>query len=307
MSARDNVCGICGLAWHNCECESTLRTESIQSLLSNEVMFPTEDKRHLCMFFYHSYQRYTLHIHDNEFSTACLPPWEGWYAGWLKPDNTPPYYVPWNENAVLDCTLMYPNGCYLKGYLDESGVLTALVGGPIPPSGNYYDVECQCVRTRINVSQALTLEEISSGRRGTVHGFRKPNSGRKISHIIGGKKEALEVLQLPNEHQERVRRNVETSQVLHFAKHLHDEFKWRSRRRYSKDVAIDVQRFLKALFGRAADMDDAVRFALGRMWRLNVAEPSVLLGVVSTELQTLMHESALVTEERQAEDDRMGE
>lgn len=94
------------------------------------------------------------------------------------------------------------------------------------------------------------------------------NSGRVVSHVLEEKNELLAMAKLPEEVGDaREVAMVEKERVKRFAPYLWDEVRWRTRRRFTREIGVVVQRYLRALFAEAGRSDHAVRYALRRGWR----------------------------------------
>lgn len=274
-----DICGYCKRSWStdSCKCEEVkgLRTESLSSLLSNPIEFPHENKRHTCVFVYLPYQRWPgVEAADPaQFSEACMPPWEGWYAAWLDPQlvdvgRTRPT---WSEVDVIMTKVHFFDGTYLDGYMDSSGQLIVTIPGPRPPRGRDYDELRNLIRVRAEVTQALTWKEITSGSRGTVHsGTRVPNGGRRAWYVVKPSEDNDEeyvIRMLPDDEDDEGKfETVSIAAIRNIAPYLHYEFQRRIKRRFKRLVGADVQFFMRQLFNRAKENDAAVRYALKRSW-----------------------------------------
>lgn len=202
----------------------------------------------------------------------------------------------------MQCSLHYYDGTKLGAYIDSTGRLIANVPGAPTPNEVDYDPDRHLVRTTVTMTQALTQAEIKSGRRGNVHGGSNlPNNGRKVSHIVQESQTGrYEVCLLPRDvaqHSQHVM--VQQDRLWNFSPHMGHEFKIRNRRRYSKDVAKHVQRFIKAAFVRAELDDHAARFALQRAWQLSVPKPQELLESTATNLANLLAVSSNAKERQE--------
>lgn len=279
VAGSENKCAFCDVTWNECSCKDSFRTDSIDSILGNSTLFPDPLRRHLCVFVYHPYlrsvERRDLRDMAN-YSPACIPPWEGWYAGWLRIENRFPEIIPWTQETVLHCTLYYATGLSVKGYVDSQGRLFLNIPGPSPPGSTDYDSDRLIQRCRVDISQALSLREIDSATRGTVHGA--VSAGRRASHILGTTKNgaAAVVALLPitggaqgeGENAQNQLRCEETAVkiVEQFAPYMLNEYNCRRKRTFQKEKREAVRDFLQKLFERARLNDEAARYALNRSW-----------------------------------------
>lgn len=273
-----DACGICRERWSKCTCPPRTRTESIESLLNDDEQFPNHYTRHLCIFVYHNYLRFRKNADADDFNASCIPPWEGWYAAWLRPVNGDAEIVPWSEQSVVKCYIQYADGTSLTGYIDYMGQLTVDIPASCPPNCLSYDLDRRVISTRLQVTQILSLEEICSGIRGTVHGpSGRPNSGRRVSHVVKEEKGNCILAKLPSVIGAEIDTVViATSKLQSYAPHLYEERKWRLRRRFSKKNATILQKYLCRMFERARRNDEAVRLILERGWKLSNSDDSLL-------------------------------
>lgn len=286
-----NTCGQCAAPWSDCPCPAEARTESVHSLLSHPGI-PC-DSRHLCVFLYHTYHRWTAAAHDADFSAACLPPWEGWYAAWLKPSGISLHLPPRSERLALPCSVHYANGTCAAGYIEPDGRLTVELPAPRPPDAADYDPDRHVLTLRPAVSQALSQTEVDAHTRGFVH------TRAKVSHIVAQVPvtDVVQVLQLPGPAAEQRRRIVvDAKRVRDYTPHLVEELQWRMRRRFTKKFAVSVQRLLCLLVQRAAREDRAARYALRRGWLQAHKGPSKQLKVLREKVRKLANVSSLATD-----------
>lgn len=175
----------------------------------------------------------------------------------------------WSEQPVLNCQLHYTDGSVAAGSIAFDGMLYMWLPAGRPPGGRNYDGDRRLLRQRVTVSQMLSLAEIREGRRGVVRGgMKEGNSGRVVSHVVNEKDGVFTMAKLPEEvggGREVV--TVEAERVKRFAPYLCDELQWRMRRRFSRGIGIEVQRYLRGLFEEACSNDHAVRYAMRRGWR----------------------------------------
>lgn len=290
---QNNRCGVCKLAWRKCKCHPEARTESLLSLLSNELIFPNIHNRHLCVFAYHSYQRWTSQSDgEDDFSAACIPPWEGWYAAWINLGNSMALNVPWSETPVLQCSVHYQDGTSLDGFLQRNGKLLVNIPGPCPPHGRDYDYDRRMMRAHVQVSQRLTLEEINGCLRGVVHGTNNvPNNARKVSHVFSvlenNEREVVMCKLAERDGAEIGFVSVQTDKLAKYAPHLFEEMRWRLRKRFTKDIGKVVQQYLASLFRRASEADTAARFAYCSGWLRTMPKSTSLLQAIVKDLPAL--------------------
>lgn len=273
-----DACGICRERWSKCTCLPRTRTESIESLLNDDELFVNRYTRHLCIFVYHNYLRFRKNADADDFNASCIPPWEGWYAAWLRPVSGEPEIVSWSEQTVVKCHVQYTNGTTLTGFIDYMGQLTIDIPASCPPNCLSYDLDRRVVSTRLQLTQTLSLQEICSGTRGTVHGpFGRPNSGRRVSHVIKEEKDNCILAKLPAVIGAEIDTvMVPTSKLQSYAPHLYEEKRWRIRRRFTKKNATILQKYLSRMFERARQNDQAVRLVLERGWKISSSDDSLL-------------------------------
>lgn len=289
---QGNLCGGCGVAWPECQCAEGARTESVESLLGNRLIFPGENNRHLCIFLYHCYQRCTFASDSDDYSAGCLPPWEGWYAAWLKPSNSDLTHQPCCDGTVLPCTVQYCNGTSADGFIDSSGSLMVKLPGPRPPGGLDFDSDRHILVQRVGVTQCMTLNDIDRHSRGFVHNLSK------ASHIVRQEgNERVRIAKLPRSATEpRETTVVATTRVKTYAPHLYEEVRWRTRRRFTKKAGATVQLFMHRLFQRAMLADESARYALRRKWIDARAGPNTQLGILNGVVQRLASVPDAMTE-----------
>lgn len=298
---QSNLCARCTQPWSACVCRADERTESIHSLLDNALCFPDIHSRHLCVFLYHCYQRWTKSAEDDDFSAGCLPQWEGWYVAWLKPSNNDTILRPRCDDLVLPCTVQYCNGSSAEGFIDSQGHLIVELPGPRPPGARDYDLDRHIVVHRVAVTQSLTLHEIERNTRGFVH------NRVKVSHIVDENEngDRVQVSKLPHTAAEaRDTVVIATQRVNAYSPHLYEEMRWRRRMRFTKKAGATVQRFLFHLFQKAKEADHAARYALQRSWRQAREGPNAQLAVLGRQLEGMASIPSVITEsiESRAED-----
>lgn len=263
--SRSQVCGKCAETWNDCQCGDDERTESVASILASCKGLEDLHSRHLCVFIYISYRRWASSLNDDLFSAACLPPYEGWYGAWIKPNGSAARRVQGFEDAVLDCNICFHDNTQQVGYITRNGELVLVNAASTPRHGVYLDPHVAALQMDIvPVTQLLTLSEITSGIRGHVHGSATgENNGRKVSHIVREDgADAFLMYKFPDEDPSQVQfESVNRERLRAFAPGLFEEYRSRNRRRFTKAVANSMQPYLESFCARAKMDDTASREA----------------------------------------------
>lgn len=275
-SGNDDTCSQCNEKVR-CHCSPHVRTESIHTLLANQTMLPQahQNHRHLCVFVYHTYQRWNSLFEPAKFSNAHLPLFEGWYAAFLIIHKSYDF-VHFSINPVLQCSIVYADGRKLDGYISTEGRVFLKIPSTQPPDGADYDADRGLVITHVRLTQTLSIEEITSSSRGRVLGYQSntPNNGRRISHIVSEEQDKdglCTVCVLPTrwgDEQKLVK--LKLSDVKEFSPHLCDEAQLRHIRRYTRDESRIVKTYVAALLREIAQNDERVHYVMCRAWQQNV-------------------------------------
>lgn len=295
-----DACSLCGHTLSRCQCSHTALTESIHSIFTKRSVFPelATHRHHLCLFVYHTYQRWTALASSNEFSNAYLPLFEGWYAAYLSIHPDSQKLVTFSTNLVLPCSIVYADGRKSNGHITRDGRIYVKMPSASPPDGADYDSTRGLVTTHVRATQMLTLDEITFSLRGRVIGYQSnvPNNGRRVSHLVSrnqdeyGRCLAYTLPQQWGDDQQLVHLNY--TDVMSISPHLYEETQLRHLRRYTKDEAKLVKIYLSALFAEMDRNDQQVRYIIYNKWQQELPPVRDLLHSFSEALDDLTHFTA---------------
>lgn len=270
---RSNLwkCGTCGVTWTECKCRLTEATESINSILKScKGLSDKADKEHLLhlnVFVYFSYRRWASPHTAKQFSAAVFPPFEGWHAAWIQPKGNKAKKIKPIEHSMLQVLLRFQDGTSMEGFISRGGELILQNPAASPRLGVFLDPDVAKFEYEVMpVSKMLTMNEIITGIRGNVIGsVMGQNNGRRMSHIVSDDGEGgYRMMKYPrDDYDEASIMTLPHKRVKAVVPQCVEEFKFRHRRRFTKEVARSIHPFLESFFerARASDLEQrAARF-----------------------------------------------
>ncbi len=279
MRSKTRLCGVCGVSWSACTCPDDDKTESVSHILASCRGLEEAHSRHLCVFVYFSYRRWSAPFLEECFSASCFPCFEGWYSAWIKPMGNPARKVTGFEDAVLEVALCFQDSTSMLGFITRVGELVVVNPAASPRHGVFLDPHVAVLQMdTMPVARMFTMAEIESGSRGYVHGsLVGENNGRKVSHIVRDDGAGGYVMQkYPQQEYGRVEfATVPQTKVKEYTPAYFEEFRWRNRRRFTKSVANSMHSYLESFIERATSADIAMRAAMHPTGELDSPEKLV--------------------------------
>lgn len=232
---------------------------SVASVLRGCRALHLPHEQHLHVWAYVPYRRWLAPLPAERFAVDCMPPYEGWSACWIRPLGSGPRRVGGIGTPVLELDLCYHDGTAQRGYATRDGELIVVSPATAPRDGVFVDARHTVLQMDIlPIARTLTLSDIQTRRRGTVHGsVCARNNSRKVSHIVGpAEDDRYEIQRIPMKHTsppETVK--LPRTAVYRHAPELINEYTYRTSGLLSRASATAMLPYIESLIQRAIDVD----------------------------------------------------